>query len=144
MSYISAFEISSSGMAFERLRADVAAANLANMHTTRSLDGGPYKPVRAVAGSTAYAGSFEDQLSLAALGNSLRAAQVQEVVSQPRMVHEPSHPDANDKGFVAYPNVDVVTEMVSLMTATRSYEANVSALNAAKAMALKTLEIGGR
>jgi flagellar basal-body rod protein FlgC len=60
------------------------------------------------------------------------------------LVYEPGNPDANAKGYVAYPNINLVTEMVSMMTATRAYEANVSALNAAKAMALKALEIGGK
>ncbi len=143
MNHLSVFEISASGMAFERLRADTASANLANLHTTRSLQGGPYKPLRAVAGSTFDPASFENQLSAAAVAQGLRTAEVKEMPTPPRMVYEPGHPDANEKGYVAYPNINLVTEMVSLMTATRAFEANVSALNAAKAMALKALEIGG-
>ncbi len=142
MDYLGSFEISAAGMSFERLRADVASANLANMHTTRSLQGGPYKPLRAVAGSNSDAASFESHMSPAA--GLLQSTSVVELQTPARMVHEPSHPDANEKGFVAYPNINLVTEMTNMMTATRSYEANVSAMNAAKAMALKALEIGGK
>lgn len=144
MDYLASFGISAAGMSFERLRADVASANLANMHTTRSLEGGPYRPLRAVASANSSAPSFADHMSAAAQASGLRSAEVQEFQASPRMVYEPGHPDANEKGFVAYPNINQVTEMVSLMTASRAYQANVSAMNAAKAMALKALEIGGK
>lgn len=143
MDYLASFEISAAGMAFERMRADVASTNLANMHTTRTAQGGAYKPLRAVASASFNPASFEKQLSAAMHSAGLLTAEVHETQVPARMVHEPGHPDANEKGFVAYPNVNLVTEMVSMMTATRSYQANVSALNAAKAMALKALEIGG-
>lgn len=143
MDYLASFEISAAGMAFERMRADVASANLANMHTTRTAQGGPYRPLRAVASADLAPSAFEKQLSAAALSSGLHSATVEEVQLPARMSHEPGHPDADEKGFVAYPNVNLVTEMVGMMTATRAYEANVSALNAAKAMALKALEIGG-
>ena len=144
MDYLTSFEISAAGMNFERLRADVASANLANMHTTRSLQGGPYKPLRAVAGAGAVPASFENHMSAAALeAGGPPSAEVREMPIPARMVYEPGHPDADEKGFVAYPNITLVSEMVNLMTATRSYEANVSAMNAAKAMALKALDIGG-
>jgi flagellar basal-body rod protein FlgC len=144
MDYLTSFEISGTGMTFERLRADVAAANLANMHTTRTQQGGPYKPLRAVASSDLNASSFENLMSSGIPSSALNNMNVEEIETTPRLVYEPGNPDANAKGYVAYPNINLVTEMVSMMTATRAYEANVSALNAAKAMALKALEIGGK
>jgi flagellar basal-body rod protein FlgC len=143
MNYFSSFEISAAGMAFERLRADVSSANIANMHTTRSLNGMPYQPLRAVA-TTALAGpGFEHYMNGAARQFNPLQVSVEQMQVAPRMVHEPGHPHADAKGFVAYPNVNMVSEMVSLMTATRTYSANVAAVNAAKSLALKTLELGG-
>lgn len=144
MDYLAVFEISAAGMNFEKLRADVASANIANMHTTRGLQGGAYRPLRATAIANNSPMSFEGQLSAAIQSTAQRSVEISETQIPPRMVYEPGHPDADEKGFVAYPNINPVAEMVSLMTATRSYQANISALNATKAMALKALEIGGK
>ncbi|MDO8299543.1 flagellar basal body rod protein FlgC [Lacisediminimonas sp.] len=144
MNYLAAFEISAAGMSFERLRVNVAAANIANAHTTRTASGGPYRPLQALAASAPGPSAFESQMTLAAHTSALRKPVVVESVLAPRLVHEPGHPDANERGFVAYPNINPVTEMVGLMTATRAYEANVAALNATRSMAQKALEIGGR
>ncbi len=141
MNYSLAFDISASGMSIEKLRLDVTAINLANVHTTRSADGGLYKPLKVVTTSK-FSPIFE-----ASLGNlSVAGTQVADVYqadTPPRMVYEPGHPDADEKGFVAYPDINPVSEMINLMTTTRAYEANVRAMNAAKNMALKALEIGG-
>lgn len=144
MSLSYSFAVSEAGMAFERARADVASTNIANMHTTRSATGGVFVPLQAVAvgkSGRSFSSFMERNNGLLSLpAPEIRAS----AATSPKMVFEPGHPDADEKGFVAYPNVNQVSEMVSLMTANRAYEANVSALNAAKAMALKTLEIGGK
>ncbi|MCB5191879.1 flagellar basal body rod protein FlgC [Methylobacillus arboreus] len=132
--------ISAAGMDVERTRLDVAAMNLANVHTSRASYGGPFRPLRVV---NTTAPVFSQ--SLAHAGHSMLqipSAHVQQTYAAPRLVYEPGHPDANAKGFVAYPAIDNVSEMVNLMTAVRTYEANVVAMNAAKSMALKALDIG--
>ena len=142
MDYFSAFAISGSGMSVEKLRLDVTALNLANANSTRAGTGALYQPLTVI--SSAKAGGFA--AAIASAGNAALGAQVTEVRAQPvppRLVYEPSHPDADAKGFVAYPGINTVHEMVTLISATRAYEANVAALNAAKVMALKALEIGG-
>ncbi len=142
MDYFSAFAISASGMTVEKLRLDVTALNLANANSTRAGAGTLYQPLTVI--SSARPGAFA--AAIASAGNAALGAQVTEVRAQPvppRLVYEPSHPDADGKGFVAYPGINTVHEMVTLISATRAYEANVAALNAAKVMALKALEIGG-
>ncbi len=149
MDYNQIFRISAAGMAVEKARVDVAAQNIANMHTTRTAAGGPYSPLRVVTRSAVLPRqSFEAQLD--AQGQSmgaiqLSAPQVAGVVATgaaPRMQHDPGHPDADAAGMVAYPAVNQVNEMLTLVTAMRAYEANVTALNAAKVMTVKALEIG--
>ena len=139
----SAFEISAAGMALERARVEVAALNLANVHSTAAAGQPGYNPMRVVA-TSAPAASFdatmESQAGLAALKPGYRL----EATNAPaHLVHEPGHPMADAKGFVSYPGVDTATEMMSLMSATRAYEANVAAMSMARALAMKSLEIGG-
>jgi flagellar basal-body rod protein FlgC len=145
MAMFTTFEISAAGMNLERQRLDVAAANLANAHTSRTPDGTVYRPLRVVTRAT-WMASFD--ATLQALTGKVPYAtpydvEIQPVDRPPRLVYEPGHPDADAKGFVAYPDVNPVSEMVELMTITRAYEANVRAMNMAKTMALKALEIGG-
>lgn len=141
MDYSSVFAISAAGMEVQRTRLDVAAINIANVNTTKSIHGEPYVPLIAV---TRNKKSFFDGFKqLSQLNSVPQATVLQQTNNVPRLVFEPSHPDANAEGFVAYPSVDTVTEMVNLMTAVRSYEANVVALNAAKSMALKAIDLGG-
>lgn len=134
--------ISASGMEVERARLDASAINLANVHTSRTVAGGGFKPLRVISqsGSRTF-GNALDVLSGRVQGVS--EVFVEEVDVPPRLVFEPGHPDADDKGFVAYPRIDSLTEMVNVMSAVRAYEANVIAMNAAKTMAMKALEIGG-
>jgi flagellar basal-body rod protein FlgC len=142
MDYFSAFAISASGMSVEKMRLDVTALNLANVHSTRGAGGPLYQPLTVI--STAKPGAFAQAMTRA--GNAALGAQVTEVranLTPPRLVYEPSHPDADPKGYVAYPSINPVNEMVTMITATRAYEANVAALNAARVMAMKALEIGG-
>lgn len=142
MDMFSAFEISAAGMNVERLRLDTSALNLANANTTRGPDGAMFQPLRVVARPTA---SFPSLLAgYSAAVDVLPDVEVVPADTPPREVYDPGHPDADDRGFVAYPGVNPVSEMVHLIEITRAYEANVRALNAAKSMALKALEIGGR
>lgn len=141
MDYSSLFAISAAGMQVERARLDVAAMNIANVHTTKASNGNPYSPLVVSAKNKK---SFINGLQQIGQLSSLPQVTItQQANSVPKLVFEPSHPNANKEGFVAYPGIDTVTEMVNLMTAVRSYEANVVALNAAKSMALKAIEIGG-
>lgn len=141
MDFAFASAISASGMEAERTRLDVASINIANIHTSRTAFGTPFKPLRATvtANRTLFSKAISDIESVSQFSPHVH---VQEIDSAPRLVYEPGHPDADTKGFVAYPGIDSMTEMVNLMTAVRAYEANVVAMNAAKSMALKALEIG--
>lgn len=129
------FAISSMGMATERARVEVAALNLANANTVAAPGGSLYQPLRMVARQ-----SFDEALAQGLSGVLLTA---EKTLAPPRLVHEPGHPAADARGMVSYPGVDTATEMMTLMSATRAYEANVVALNSARQLALKTLEIGG-
>jgi flagellar basal-body rod protein FlgC len=129
VSVISTFSISASGMAAERLRLDTISSNLANINTTRTPEGGPYRRLMAV---------MESEVD----GRGVRVARIVQDESPPLLVHNPGHPDADADGNVAMPNVNPVLEMVDMISATRAYDANVAAFNAAKAMAAKALEIG--
>lgn len=146
-----AFSISASGMTAERLRMDTIANNLANANTTRSADGGPYRrqiPVfaaREAVGPRAGRGVSAGPAGRAATDFSGMGVRVVGIVrdSQPsRLVYDPHHPDADEEGYVHMPNVDVVREMVDLISASRAYEANITTFNTAKTMALRALDIG--
>lgn len=137
--------VSASGLAAERLRMDVIAQNLANVNSTRGPDGQPYRRQEVVfrsanVGTTSGAGNVDEQATNAPL-KGVEAVAIVEDPSALRTVYDPSNPDADENGYVSYPNVNPVTEMVDMMTATRAYEANVTAMNAAKNMALKALDI---
>lgn len=141
MSLFGALDISASGLTAERLRMNVTAENLANAQTTRGADGGPYKRKLVVLQEAGAPGrpSFGAQLD-GAMGG-VKVAQVAEDSAPDRMVYDPSHPDADAQGYVHMPNVNPVTEMVDLISASRSYEANVTAMQTAKQMYSKTLDI---
>lgn len=132
--------ISSSALQAQRLRMDVIAANLANAQSTRTPEGGPYKR-RDVVLEALPGGRFEDVLG-AEGGSAVRVARIVEDTKPPRVVFDPGHPDADARGYVAYPNVNPITEMVDLMAATRAYEANVAAVNATKRVLEAALSIG--
>jgi len=142
MDYSSAFAISASGLQVAKLRVDVTAVNLANAYSTRSADGTQFTPLQVVAAAKR-ASAFQTMLNGAELLRGAEVVEVRPTSVPPRLVYEPRHPDADAKGFVAYPGVNPVAEMVNLVAATRIYEANVAALNAARSMATKALEIGG-
>jgi flagellar basal-body rod protein FlgC len=133
MGLISTLRASASGLSAERLRMDLIADNLANANTTRTPDGQPYRRKVAI---------FEPIAPTPRMPGGVRVAQIAQDPSPPRMVYDPSHPDADPNGYVTYPNVDIVHEMVDMITASRAYEANIQAFNAAKGMFLRTLDIG--
>lgn len=138
MDYQRSFALSAAGMAVERMRVEVAAANLANAHAVQAPAHPGYQPMRVLSAPPSFAALVEG----ADPAQALPAATVETTYAAARLVHEPGHPLADARGFVAYPGVDPATEMLALMSATRAYEANVAALNTARTLALKTLDIG--
>ncbi|MBC3875063.1 flagellar basal body rod protein FlgC [Undibacterium flavidum] len=147
MDYRQSFSVSAVGMSIERARVDVAALNLANANTAQSADGNGFRPMRVVARSlmapTAFSTLMNESLATGQGVNAAPQFSMEPINASPRLVYEPGHPMANEKGFVAYPGVDTATETVTMMSAMRAYEANVAALNTSKTMALKALDIGG-
>ena len=148
MGMFDSLNVSATGLTAERLRMDVTAENLANAQTTRGADGQPYRRKEVVLGQAAGDGAFGSQLAAAMGGSSSGTApggvEVQSITedSTPgKLVYDPGHPDANADGYVQMPNVDTVAEMVDLITASRAYEANVTAMQSAKQMFAKTLDI---
>jgi flagellar basal-body rod protein FlgC len=146
MGYFSAFNISSSALTAERLRMDTISQNIANANTTRTEDGTPYRR-KTVVFQEREDTSFSQYLSDASrqkygTGGGVRVTAIVEDQSPFKEVYDPGHPDADENGIVRMPNVDIVTEMVNMISASRAYEANVTALNASKSMASKALEIG--
>lgn len=147
MGFMDSLTISASGMTAERLRMDVIANNLANVNTTRTPQGGPFRRQEVVL--TPGAPSFGDTLASAsgdsASANGLTGVEVSGIVpdqSPFKQVYQPGSPDANAQGYVSLPNIDTVTEMVDMMGASRAYEADVSAVDAIKSAAMKALQIG--
>lgn len=138
------FDISASGLQAQRLRMTTISSNLANIYSTRTAQGGPYRRKEVIfTAAPLPAQTFGSVLNLAT--NRSQAVQVTAIVEdsrEPKRVLDPSHPDADPQGFVSFPQVNLMEEMVNLMSATRSYEANVTVIDAAKNMALKALEIG--
>ncbi len=145
MSFFKAMNISSSGLNAQRVRMNVLASNLANANTTRTPEGGPYKREDVVFAANPESGNpFEGFLDEDA-GTQLKKVQVVDIhrdTKAPRRVLDPSHPDADKDGYVSMPNIQVMTEMVNMITATRAFEANTTALNSAKSMANTALEVG--
>ena len=144
MSFFGSMNTSASGMTAQRLRLDVISQNLANTNTTRTENGGAYKRKAVIFETAINEASFNNVLGQysAATYNGVRVSQVVTDNTPSPVVYNPTHPDANAEGYVEMPNVNTVDEMVNMISASRSYEANVTAFNAMKAMAAKALEIG--
>jgi len=144
MDVLTAMQISGSALKAERARLNISAMNLANANTTRTIEGGPYKAKSVVFAAKPLEGvNFEDALN--STTERLRKVEVVKVVEDKapfKEVYDPSHPDADEQGIVRMPNVNVAEQMVDMMSARRAYEANVTALDSAKSMALKALDIG--
>ena len=144
MSVFGALDVSATGMTAQQLRMDTISENIANVNTTRAKDGKPYKRKTVLFEEKSYP-SFSESLSMANrhnIGKGVKASKIVEDNSEGSKVYDPSHPDADENGYVTYPNVNIITEMTDLIDASRSYEANSTAFNASKSMALKGLEIG--
>lgn len=145
MGLFQAFNISASGMTAERFRTDIIAENIANVNTTSTPDGGPYRR-KIVTFSEREVTPFSQIYSTsknAIVGNGVKVSRVtKDYESDFIMEYDPSNPDADENGYVSYPNVNTVTEMTDLIDATRAYEANTTAFNASKSMAEKGLQIG--
>ncbi|MCC5912021.1 MAG: flagellar basal body rod protein FlgC [Clostridiaceae bacterium] len=146
MSIFNAININATGLTAERLRMDVISKNIANANTTRTENGGPYRRQVTVFKSKDQP-NFSQVLKNATNKNKSKLKGVEVIgikndQSPFKKVYEPGHPDANEEGYVLMPNVEIATEMANMISASRGYEANVTALNATKNMALKALEIG--
>ena len=133
MSVFSGMRISASGLSAERMRMDITSCNIANVKTTRTEDGGAYK--RKVA---TFEENYDEKLGM--LG--VKVSSIKDDNSPMNIVYEPTNPDADEKGYVEYPNVDLLVEMTDLISASRAYESNIDSLNAQKNMISKALEIG--
>ncbi len=146
MGFFSALESSASALTAQRLRMDTISENLANVNTTRTEDGTPYRRKTVIFQEQNKNTPFSSYLSNASkklfAGGGVRVSQIVEDQTPFKSIYDPGHPDADENGMVQMPNVDAVTEMVNMISATRAYEANVTAINATKSMASKALEIG--
>ena len=146
MSMFSAFDVTASGLTAQRLRMDVISENVANANTTRTEDGTPYRRKIVTFQQKGQQQTFSQVLhnvSSSYPGSGVKVSQIfEDTTTEMNMVYDPSHPDADENGYVTYPNVTLVQEMTDLIDASRSYEANSTAFGASKSMALKGLEIG--
>jgi flagellar basal-body rod protein FlgC len=144
MDFMTAFDISASGLSADRTRINTIAMNLANAKTTRTPEGGPYRRRTVVQTATDVDDPFSVHMR-SALDRELKGVRILGVsrdMRPLRQVYDPGHPDANADGYVSYPDINVVEEMANLMTAQRNYEANVTTAEAIKGMYNKALEIG--
>jgi len=143
MSFLSSMSISGSALSATRLRMDVITENVANINTTRTEDGGPYRRKFVVFQERTNDRNFASFFNRARkMPGGVRVVHIGRDMSEFKLDFDPNHPDADEDGYVRLPNVEVVQEMVDMMSAFRAYEANVTALNVFKDMATKTLEIG--
>lgn len=146
MSMFSSFDVNASGMTAQRYRMDIISENVANAKTTRTADGTPYRrkvvTFEEKGRQTPFSHVLDHQMDHYT-GNGVKVDGVHEDTwTEMTKVYDPSHPDADDDGYVWYPNVNIVTEMTNLIDASRAYEANATAFSASKGMALKGLEMG--
>lgn len=146
MSFFNSIDTSASGLTAQRLRLDIISQNIANANTTRTENGGPYRRKMVLfkekQGSLSFQHYLSENQKKFLTSNGVEATKIVEDQRAFKKVYDPAHPDADAQGYVNTPNVNIVEEMVDMISATRSYEANVTAMNAAKSMAMKALEIG--
>lgn len=145
MSIFSSFDVNASGLTAERFRMDIISQNVANANTTRTEDGTPYRRKVVTFAEKETQTPFSRVLNTARDNYSGKGVKVTSVREDSwtdmKMVYDPSHPDADENGYVLYPNVNIVTEMTNMIDASRAYEANATAFNASKAIAMKGLEM---
>ncbi|MFA5524464.1 MAG: flagellar basal body rod protein FlgC [Tissierellales bacterium] len=145
MKIFNSIDISASGMTAERTRMEVISKNIANASVTRTSNGTPYRRQMVVfkrnetSPFSAYLSKFTNELQKA---EGVKVSQIVEDTTPYKQIFEPGHPDADENGYIQMPNVDITTEMVDMISATRAYEANMSSINSAKNIAMKALEIG--
>ena len=140
MDFFTAFNISADGLSAQRVRLNTIASNLANINTTHTPKGGPYRRKDVVFSAVETKNSFNSILN-----NKIKSVKVEEIIEDSRpfkFVYDPYHPDANKEGYVSHPNIDMVEEMVNMMSASRLYEANINAVKTTTKMAQKALLIG--
>ncbi|MCX5853730.1 MAG: flagellar basal body rod protein FlgC [Deltaproteobacteria bacterium] len=140
MDFMTSFKICGSGLAAQRAKMDVITSNLANVNSTRTEEGGPYKKKSVAFTAEAVESPFDS-----AIKDAIKTVKIEEVTEDPnavKMTYDPSHPDADANGYVAMPNINIMTEMADMIMAARGYEACVTAFDATKSMTLKTLEMG--
>lgn len=146
MQLFNSLQVSASGLTAQRVKLDVIANNLANASATRTPEGGPYQRKVVVLGArgndAGFGGVLGSAIGRASVGSGVQVMGIRNDTAPFKLHYDPSHPDAGPDGYVRMPNVDTVMEMVDLIAASRAYEANVTAFNAGKQMALKALEIG--
>jgi flagellar basal-body rod protein FlgC len=144
MDLLKSMKISASGLAANRKRIEAISSNIANAQTTRTAEGGAYRRKEVVFGSEPARDNFADILDgeLDAQAQKVHATEVVSTNDAPILKYDPTHVDANDEGYVAMPNVNVMKEMADMISAQRAYEANITAINTTKSMAMKALEIG--
>ncbi|MCX8130328.1 MAG: flagellar basal body rod protein FlgC [Clostridia bacterium] len=147
MGYFSSLDIGSSALTAQRLRMDTISQNIANANTTRTENGTPYRRREVIfeernASGTPFSHYLTENSKRYFEGKGVRVARIVEDQTPFKKVYDPGHPDANEDGYVEMPNIDIVTEMVNMISATRAYEANVTSINTTKSMAMKALEIG--
>ena len=151
MGIFNAINTAASGLTVQRLRQDVIADNIANVNTTRTTEGGPFRRSRVIVRPRVegpyYKGPFLPKALDNGIGNGVRVVRIEkDVAAEPRLVYDPTHPDAiqsgPQRGYVEMPNVNVVEEMVDLISASRSYEANVAVINSARDLFQRALQIG--
>lgn len=145
MALFTGMNINASGMSAERLRLDVISENIANANTTRTKEGGPYVRKNVIfTEKVSTADSFGEVLNrtISGIGNGVKVTAItKDTDTDMNLVYEPSHPDADENGYVLYPNVNIVTEMTDLIDASRAFEANTTALEASKNVASRGLSI---
>ncbi len=144
MNFFDAIHSSGSGLTAQRIRMNLISSNLANAQTTKTIDGGPYKRKLAVFETKPIEQNFSKILQQEVERNpsQVKVSEIVDDKRQPILKYDPMHPDANADGFVAMPNINVIEEMTDMLSASRSYEANVTAITTTKAMVQKALEIG--
>jgi flagellar basal-body rod protein FlgC len=150
MGIFSNIDIASSGLSAQRLRLDVISDNIANVNTTRTPEGGLYRRSRVIfrprVSQPYWRSPFLPKYLDNGVGKGVKVAKIEKDMDKPKLVWNPTHPDAHQtgelKGYVEFPNTNIANEMVDMMSATRSYEANISMINGTKSMFLKALEIG--
>lgn len=145
MSFFKSINVSASGLTAERLRMDIISKNIANAETTRTSAGTPYRrqmPIFREQQGTSFSDALSEAKGQYVTGSGVEVSAIKEDTSAFKRIYNPGHPDADGEGYVLMPNVDVVTEMINLISASRGYEANVTAMNATKSMVMKAMEIG--